>query len=127
MLILQPRAVMTPEKDMLFSFETKMIEDLYVDCDDQTSISESLLKDFFNKDKKNKYLLSVLCENYSLNYKLKEQLEKWFDSMPIVRTEDKEVITVEAPEAMLLEASIFAREEIKADLRKKFNISSHYN
>ena len=118
---------MTPEKDMLFSFETKMIEDLYVDCDDQTSISESLLKDFFNKDKKNKYLLSILCESYSLNYKLKEQLEKWFDSMPITKTEGKEIITVTASDAILLEASIFAREEIKADLRKKFNISNHYN
>ena len=112
---------------MLFSFDIERLEDLYVDCDNQITISENLIKDFFNKDETNKYLFSILCENHSLNYKLKEQLEKWFDSMPIVRTEDKEAITVEAPEAMLLEASIFAREEIKADLRKKFNISSHYN
>jgi hypothetical protein len=116
-----------PNKDMLFSFDIKRLEDLYVDCDDQTTISESLLKSFFNKDETNKHLLSILCENYSLNCKLKEQLEKWFDSMPIAIVEGKEVITVEALEAMLLEASIFTREEIKADLRKKFNISSHYN
>jgi len=118
---------MAPDKNMLFSFNTKVLEDLYVDCGNQAAISENLLKDFFNKSETNKYLLSILCESYSLNYKLKGQLEEWFDSMPIAIIEDKEVITVEAPEAMLLEASIFAREEIKADLRKKFNISSHYN
>ena len=115
------------KKDMLFSFDTKVLEELYVDCDDQITISENLLKELLNKDESSKYLLSLLCETYSLNYKLKEQLEKWFDSMPITKTEGKEVITVEAHNAMLLEASIFAREEIKADLRKKFNISNHYN
>ena len=116
-----------PSKDMLFSFDTRVLEELYVDCDDQITISENLLRTSLSKDEINKYLLSLLCETYSLNYKLKEQLEKWFDSMPITKTEEKEVITVEAPDAMLLEASIFAREEIKADLRKKFNISNYYN
>ncbi len=114
-------------KDILVSFETKVMEDLYIDCDDQVNISENLLKDYFNKDKNNKFFLSILCENFSLNYKLKEQLERWFDTMPIIKTKGKEVITVNSQEAMLLEASVFAREEIKTDLRKKFNISNHYN
>lgn len=127
MHILPEGLAMSKTKDVLVSFETKVIEDLYIDCDDQVNISENLLKDYFNKDKNNKFFLSILCENYSLNYKLKEQLERWFETMPIIKTEGKEVITVNSPEAMLLEASVFAREEIKTDLRKKFNISNHYN
>ena len=119
--------VMSNTKDILVSFETKVMEDLYIDCDDQVNISENLLKDYFHKDENNKFFLSILCENFSLNYKLKEQLERWFDTMPIIKTKGKEVITVNSQEAMLLEASVFAREEIKTDLRKKFNISNHYN
>jgi DNA-binding transcriptional regulator/RsmH inhibitor MraZ len=85
------------------------------------------LKDFFQTSSSNKIFLSLLCESYSLNYKLKEQIEHWFDNMPITKKEEREIITVSHHEAMLMEASIFAREQIKSDLRRHFHISNHYN
>mgnify|MGYP003655892499 FL=1 len=118
---------MENKKQVLFTFGTKDIEELYIDCDDQVTISRGLMKDFFKDQDTNKLFLSLLCENYSLNYKLKEQLERWFDNMPITNKDGIEILTVPQTEAMLLEASVFAREEIKTDLRKKFNISNHYN
>mgnify|MGYP005635112317 CR=1 FL=1 len=118
---------MENKKKVLFTFGTKDIEELYIDCDDQATISRGLMKDFFKDQNTNKLFLSLLCENYSLNYKLKEQLERWFEEMPITNKDGKEILTVSQTEAMLLEASVFAREEIKDDLRKKFNISNHYN
>lgn len=118
---------MENKKQVLFTFGTKDIEELYIDCDDQVTISRGLMKDFFKDQDTNKLFLSLLCESYSLNYKLKEQLERWFDNMPITNKDGIEILTVPQTEAMLLEASVFAREEIKTDLRKKFNISNHYN
>lgn len=118
---------MENKKKVLFTFGTKDIEELYIDCDNQVTISRGLMKDFFRDQDTNKLFLSLLCENYSLNYKLKEQLERWFDNMPITNKDGIEILTVPQTEAMLLEASVFAREEIKTDLRKKFNISNHYN
>tara|TARA_Y100001970_G_C13947474_1_gene706459 strand:+ start:225 stop:581 length:357 start_codon:yes stop_codon:yes gene_type:complete len=118
---------MSDESKVLFTFETSVMEDLYVDCDDQLSISQELLNDFFEKGSSNKIFLSLLCESYSLNFKLKEQIENWFENMPITKKDAKELITVPQQEAMLIEASIFAREQIKSDLRKHFHISNHYN
>ena len=118
---------MKNDNSLLFTFDTSGMEDIYIDCDNQVNMSTALLKDFFHTDNHNKLLLSLLCENYSLNYKLKEQLEKWFSDMPITKKDGREIITVSQPEAMLLEASVFAREQIKSDLRKHFHISNHYN
>ena len=118
---------MENKKKVIFTFGTKDIEELCIDCDDQITISRGLMKDFFKDQDTNKLFLSLLCESYSLNYKLKEQLERWFDNMPITNKDGIEILTVPQTEAMLLEASVFAREEIKTDLRKKFNISNHYN
>ena len=119
--------MMKNKKHLLFTFETESIEDIYVDCEDQINISRNLLKDFFVHEKENKVFLSLLCESYSLNYKLKEQIENWYDNMPITKKDKREIITVSEEEAMVLEASIFAREQIKTELRKHFHISNHYN
>ena len=118
---------MSKEGKVLFTFDTSTMEDVYVDCDKQLSISQALLKDFFDTTETNKLFLSLLCESYSLNYKLKEQIENWFENMPITKKDEREIITVSQQEAMLMEASIFAREQIKAELRKHFHISNHYN
>ena len=121
------RKMMDNKKAILFTFDTSGMEDIYVDCDDQIKMTADLLKSFFDTDKENKLFLSLLCENYSLNYKLKEQIENWFEHMPITKKEEREIITVSQQEALLMEASIFAREQIKGDLRKHFHISNHYN
>ena len=116
------------KKQILFTFDTHSIEDIYMDCDDQVTMSSRLIEEFFKNPKDtNKFFLCLLCENYSLHYKLKEQLGGWFENMPITKKDDREIITVSEQEAMILEATVYAREEIKADLRKKFNISNHYN
>ena len=119
--------MMDNKKAILFTFDTSGMEDIYVDCDDQIKMTADLLKSFFDTDKENKLFLSLLCENYSLNYKLKEQIENWFEHMPITKKDEREIITVSQQEALLMEASIFAREQIKGDLRKHFHISNHYN
>jgi len=118
---------MDNSQNLLFTFDVKGMEDIYIDCEDQVSIASSLLKDFFLKEETDKNFLSILCESYSLNYKMKEQIEHWFDHMPITTKDDKQIITVSQSEAMLLEATVFAREQIKMDLRKKYNISNHFN
>ena len=118
---------MDDKKQLLFTFGIDGMEDIYVDCDDQIKMTADLLKSFFDTDKENKLFLSLLCENYSLNYKLKEQIEHWFENMPITKKDEREIITVSQHEALLMEASIFAREQIKSDLRKHFHISNHYN
>ncbi len=118
---------MDKEGKVLFAFDTSTMEEVYVDCDNQMSISRNLLQEFFKSTETNKIFLSLLCESYSLNYKLKEQIEHWFEHMPITKKEEREIITVSQQEAMLMEASIFAREQIKSDLRKHFHISNHYN
>ena len=118
---------MDDKKQVLFTFGTEMIEEVYYDCEDQINMSTGLLKHYFTEDKDNKMFLSLLCESYSLNYKLKYQIEGWYENMPITVKDEKEIITVSQEEAMLMEASIFAREEIKTELRKHFHISNHYN
>ena len=118
---------MDDKKQMLFTFGADMIEEVYFDCDDQINMSTSLIKHYFAEDQDNKMLLSLLCESYSLNYKLKYQIEGWYENMPMTLKDEKEIITVSQQEAMLMEASIFAREQIKAELRKHFHISNHYN
>ena len=127
MYFLLKRSVMEDKRAVLFTFDTSAIEEVYIDCDDQLSISHSLLQEFFESKKANKIFLALLCESYSLNYKLKEQIEHWFEHMPITKKEEREIITVSQQEAMLMEASLFAREQIKSDLRKHFHISNHYN
>lgn len=118
---------MSDKAPLLFTFDTKGIEEIYVDCEDQLTMAFTLMRSFFEEENTNKLFLSLLSESYSLNYKLKEQIEKWFDTMPITVKDKKEIITVSQAEAMLMEASIFAREQIKSDLRKHFHISNHYN
>ena len=123
----QNRLNMDDKKQVLFTFGAEMMEEIYYDCEDQINMSTNLIKHYFTEDKDNRMLLSLLCESYSLNYKLKYQIEGWYENMPMTVKDEKEIITVSQQEAMLMEASIFAREEIKTELRKHFHISNHYN
>tara|TARA_A100001515_G_scaffold43089_2_gene33984 strand:- start:1289 stop:1645 length:357 start_codon:yes stop_codon:yes gene_type:complete len=118
---------MNDKKQVLFTFGAELMEEVYYDCEDQINMSTSLIKHYFTENQDNKLLLSLLCESYSLNYKLKYQIEGWYENMPMTVKDEKEIITVPQQEAMLMEASIFAREEIKTELRKHFHISNHYN
>jgi len=119
---------MDGEKQYLFTLNVKYLENLFIDCDDQVIMSRHLLKDFFEKEKENKHYFSLLCENHSLNFKIKEQIEHFFDNMPISKNDmNEEIITLKQDETILIETSILARESIKLELQKFYNISSEYN
>ena len=47
--------------------------------------------------------------------------------MPFSTKDDKEVIMVGQAEAMLLEAAVVAKDQVKKELSKHYNISSTYN
>ena len=128
MFILRERILMDGEKQYLFTLNVKYLENLFIDCDDQVIMSRHLLKDFFEKEKENKHYFSLLCENHSLNFKIKEQIEHFFDNMPISKNDmNEEIITLKQDETILIETSILARESIKLELQKFYNISSEYN
>jgi hypothetical protein len=58
---------------------------------------------------------------------VKEQLEYWFDAMPFSNKDDKEIVMVNQAEAMLLEAAVLAKDQVKKELSRHYNISSTYN
>jgi len=118
---------MEQDKKYLFSFETTELERIYEECCAQARIANGLLEEYYQGENKDKEYLCLLCETYSINWKVKEQLEYWFDAMPFSTNEGKEIVMVGQAEAMLLEAAVVAKEQVKKDLSKHYNISSTYN
>lgn len=122
------RHLMSGKKQYLFTLNVKYLEELFIDCDDQVIMSKHLLRDFFEKEKEDKHYFSLLCESHSLNFKIKEQIEHFFDNMPISRNDsDEEIMTLKQDETLLIETGVLAREAIKLELQKFYNISSEYN
>ena len=115
--------MMEQNKKYVFSFETKELERIYEECCDQVRIADGLLEEHYKNENKDKEYLCLLCETYSINWKVKEQLEYWFDAMPFSTKDDKEVIMVGQAEAMLLEAAVVAKDQVKKELSKHYNIS----
>ena len=49
------------------------------------------------------------------------------DAMPFSNKDDKEILMVSQAEAMLLEAAVLAKDQVKKELSRNYNISSIYN
>ena len=114
-------------KKYVFSFETTELERIYDECCDQTRIANGLLEQYYVDAHDDKEYLCLLCETYSINWKVKEQLEYWFDAMPFSNKDGKEILMVNQAEAMLLEAAVLAKDQVKKELSRHYNISSTYN
>ena len=93
----------------------------------QAKVADGLLEQHYQSDPRDKEYLCLLCESYSINWKVKEQLEYWFDAMPLGDKDGKEIIMVGEAEAMLLEAAVVAKDQVKKDLSRHYNVSSDYN
>ena len=109
---------MEQNKKYVFSFETTELERIYEECCGQARIANGLLEQYYVDAHNDKEYLCLLCETYSINWKVKEQLEYWFDAMPF---------SVSQAEAMLLEAAVLAKDQVKKELSRNYNISSTYN
>jgi hypothetical protein len=119
---------MEENKKYSFSFETEVLTRIYQESIDQTKIADGLLEKYYSSEEKDKEYLCLLAESYSINWKVKEQLEYWFDCMPFSENkEGKEVIIVEQAEAFLLDSAVLAKEQVKKDLSTHYNISSTFN
>ena len=118
---------MEQNKKYVFSFETTELERIYEECCGQARIADGLLEQYYESENDDKEYLCLLCETYSINWKVKEQLEYWFDAMPFSNKDGKEILMVNQAEAMLLEAAVVAKDQVKKELSKHYNISSTYN
>tara|TARA_R110000824_G_C15076570_1_gene663920 strand:+ start:80 stop:463 length:384 start_codon:yes stop_codon:yes gene_type:complete len=118
---------MEQNKKYVFSFETTELERIYEECCGQARIANGLLEQYYVDAHNDKEYLCLLCETYSINWKVKEQLEYWFDAMPFSNKDDKEILMVSQAEAMLLEAAVLAKDQVKKELSRNYNISSTYN
>ena len=128
MMFIHPEAkTMEQNKKYVFSFETKELERIYEECCGQARIANGLLEQYYESENDDKEYLCLLCETYSINWKVKEQLEYWFDAMPFSEKDGKEILMVNQAEAMLLEAAVVAKDQVKKELSKHYNISSTYN
>tara|TARA_R110000824_G_C14884026_1_gene643723 strand:+ start:80 stop:463 length:384 start_codon:yes stop_codon:yes gene_type:complete len=120
-------ATMEQNKKYVFSFETTELERIYDECCDQTRIVHGLLEQYYQSENNDKEYLCLLCESYSINWKVKEQLEYWFDDMPFSSKDGKEILMVNQTEAILLETAVAAKDQVKKELSRHYNISSTYN
>ena len=127
MSIHREATIMEQNKKYVFSFDTVELERIYSECCTQAKVADGLLEQYYQSDPRDKEYLCLLCESYSINWKVKEQLEYWFDAMPFGDKNGKEIIMVGEAEAMLLEAAVVAKDQVKKDLSRHYNVSSDYN
>ena len=115
------------EEQQYFTLEVERARNLIQDYERHRKVVLELIKHYLKE--KNLNLLSSLCENFSYNTKIKNELEFYLENMPMSeRTNSsgvklKEVI-IDPGTMLQFEALVMAKHFSSLDLRQDMNIST---
>ena len=118
------------KKSLVYSLSRETAEHLAKEAEEHLSITHDFLKDTLAKQKEDGFKISLLCDYFSSNYKLKVELARIFQ---VYEDPDETDDGAEAPEEkdlfisqdnmVILETILLARYYLAKDLQEYSNLS----
>ena len=107
------------KKNLVFSIPIEAALELADEAEMHMAMSSEFILELLDTNDINEFKISLLCDYYSSNYKLKSQFKVFFSEL---EKEDKEVLLPEQ-EMVILESILLARFYMAKDLQEISNLS----
>jgi uncharacterized membrane protein len=117
------------KKSLVYSLSRETAEHLAKEAEEHLSITYDFLNETLDKQKEDEFKISLLCDYFSSNYKLKVELARIFqvydDVDDTAEAPEEKDLFISQENMVIIETILLARYYLAKDLQEYSNLSFH--